>query len=48
MDRGRFRAEIRKDGKRVYSSFHLTAEEAYQAACDAARRIHGVFFNDGK
>lgn len=44
----RYRAEIRKSGKRVYSSIHDTAEEAYQAACDAARRIQGAFFNDGK
>lgn len=44
---GRFRAEIRRDGKRIYSSIHDTPEEAYLAACEAAKALHGPFFNPG-
>lgn len=28
-------------------SRHNTPEEAYAAACKAAKRMHGEFFNDG-
>lgn len=39
----------RKDGRRVtlYSSHHKTVEAAYEAACAAARRLHGEFYNSG-
>lgn len=45
--KNRYRAEIRLDGKRVYSSFHDTAEEAYRAASIVARKLFGDFFNPG-
>lgn len=45
--RNKYRAEIKKGNTRVYSSLHPTAEEAYAAACEAARKIHGQFFNAG-
>ena len=41
-------AEIRKNGRRVYQSCHPTPELAYEAACRAAKQIHGSFFNDGR
>ena len=44
---GKFRAEIRKNGRRIYSSSHDTPEEAHAAACLAAKSIHGDFFNSG-
>lgn len=44
---GRFRAEIRRNKKRIFSSLHDTPEEAYASACEAAKRIHGDFFNAG-
>lgn len=43
----RWRAEIRKNRRRIYSSFHSSAEEAYEAACIAAKGLHGPFFNPG-
>lgn len=33
--------------KRLHQSMHATAEEAYEAACAAARKLHGPFFNPG-
>lgn len=33
--------------KRLHQTFHKTAEEAYAAACEAARKLHGPFFNPG-
>lgn len=44
----RYRAEIRKNGKRVYSSIHDTPEAAYAAACTAAKQIHGEWYNCGE
>lgn len=33
--------------KRLHQSMHSTAEEAYEAACKAARELHGPFYNPG-
>lgn len=44
---GRWIAEIRKHGQRVYRSSHGDPKIAYEAACEAAKKIHGEFFNPG-
>jgi hypothetical protein len=38
-----YEARIRKDGKRHHLGCFKTAAEAYEAYCDAARRLHGRF-----
>lgn len=45
--RNKYRAEIKKGNTRVYNSLHATPEEAYAAACLAAKSLHGPFFNPG-
>lgn len=41
--RSRWRAQIRKHGKRYDLGTYGTRKEAYQAYCDAAHRLHGNF-----
>lgn len=38
-----YRAAIWKNGKKYGLGSHKTAEEAYQAYCDAATKLHGEF-----
>lgn len=44
---GRWVADMRRDGKRIYRSFHEDARSAYDAACRAAQQFHGAFYNPG-
>lgn len=47
---GRWRAEVspmKALGGKKHRSLHSTREEAYQAACAAAQRLHGAFYNPG-
>ena len=41
--RGKWKARIRKEGKRIYLGTFDTPEKAYQAFCEAAKRLHGDF-----
>lgn len=47
LDSGRFRSKIAKDGKRVQIGIYDSAEEAHAAYCEAARLLHGEFWNPG-
>ena len=38
-----FEAKITVDGKKVFLGCFNTEDEAHQAYCDAANRIHGLF-----
>jgi hypothetical protein len=40
---GKWKAEIRANGKWYYLGFHTTKEAAYAAYCEAAKRLHGEF-----
>jgi HNH endonuclease len=42
-----FRFEITYDGNRLRIGGFKTPEEAYAAYCEAARKLHGEFFNPG-
>lgn len=43
LQEGRFRAQIRADGKKVCLGYFSTAEEAARAYAAAAQRLHGEF-----
>lgn len=45
---GRWRAEVKKNGKRICDSLHLDPKSAYEVACVAAKQLHGTFFNSGR
>jgi hypothetical protein len=40
---GKYRAQIQVDGKKIMLGQYDTAEEAYQAYCEAAVKYHGEF-----
>ncbi len=40
-------AQVQNNRKYFHLSFHPTPEEAHEAACNAARTLHGEFFNSG-
>lgn len=42
-DCGKYRAVIRRDGKRLNLGVYNTAAEAHAAYCDAAKKIYGEF-----
>lgn len=46
-DTQKFSAEICSDGKRERLGCFSSAEEAHAAYCEAAKRLHGEFFNPG-
>jgi hypothetical protein len=42
------RVQFEKDGvKKVFLDYFETPEEAYIAACKAAKELHGEFYNSG-
>lgn len=43
----KWRAQIQVDGKKKHLGYHLTAEDAYAAFCEEARKDHGKFANFG-
>ena len=45
---GRWKAQIRINGRRTYLGIFDTPEEAHEAYCAAGRKHFGEFFNDGK
>ena len=42
---GKFYAQIQAHGKKYCLGYHSTPEEAHQAYCEAAFRLHGEFAN---
>jgi hypothetical protein len=44
----KWRSRIRRNGKRIHQNFHDTAEEAYIAACEVAKKHHQEFYNPGR
>lgn len=47
LPHGSFRAQIRVNGKIAHLGCFGTPEAAHAAYCEAARRLHGKFFNPG-
>ena len=45
---GKYIAMIGLNRKQIYLGLYETAEDAHKAYCEAARRLHGEFSNDGK
>lgn len=43
----KYRASIRVDGKSIFLGNYMTAQEAHQAYCEAAKIYHGYFANSG-
>ena len=41
-----FRAQIKVNGKKIRIGTYKTAEEAYRAYCDAAKKYHGEFYRE--
>lgn len=46
-ERGKFRARITVNGKRIYLGAFSTKEEAYKVVCAARESLHGDFCNHG-
>lgn len=44
---GKWEAKVQSHGVRYSLGYHDTPEEAYEAYCEAARRLHEGFFNGG-
>lgn len=44
---GKWHAQIRVNGKRLYLGLHDTPEMAHLAYCEAAMKLHGEFYNPG-
>lgn len=44
---GKWRAQIKVNGKAIYLGLFTTPEAAHEAYCIAARELHGKFFNPG-
>jgi hypothetical protein len=47
-NRAKFRSTITVDKKRIFLGLFMTAEEAHEAYCRAAREMHGEFFRTHK
>jgi hypothetical protein len=45
--RNKWKAQIQTSGKRIYLGLYNTAEEAHHAYCNAAKTMHGNFWNPG-
>ena len=45
MTKKPYAANIKHDNKQIYLGCYATPEEAYAAYCDAAKKLHGEFFN---
>jgi hypothetical protein len=45
---GKWKAEIRVRGKRLYLGCFPTEEAAHAAYCEAGRKVFGAFFHDGQ
>lgn len=43
FNRGKWRARVKKNRKEIIVGYYSTAEEAHEARCEAAKRIHGEF-----
>ena len=43
IDKGRFRARIHINKKEILIGYYDTAEKAYEAYCEAAKKYHGDF-----
>lgn len=45
--RGKYQAQIRDGGKSIFLGYFDCPEEAHSAYCDAAKKLHKEFANDG-